>query len=203
MMPPDDPPTSSPNSAPDIRRCARPAHRRDAHLGGARGIARRRRLRSVRRLLPAPGHRRSAAVAGACRDGNAASAVERLWLHLATRPQRHRARAIRPRQHSEQIFGSRALSTPSSERARDGEDNPSMRRRLELGPEERDFPVLEEFFAAGRDGLRRPSLRLRRDRATARRERASSIRSRPIVRAASATTTRRCCRRPCPRFRWR
>ena len=34
-------------------------------------------------------------------------------------------------------------------RARDGEDNPSMRRRLEKGPEARDFPVLAEFFAAG------------------------------------------------------
>jgi adenylate cyclase len=34
-------------------------------------------------------------------------------------------------------------------RARDGEDNPSMRRRLETGPEARDFPVLAEFFAAG------------------------------------------------------
>ncbi len=34
-------------------------------------------------------------------------------------------------------------------RARDGEDNPSMRRRLDAGPDERDFPVLEEFHAAG------------------------------------------------------
>jgi adenylate cyclase len=34
-------------------------------------------------------------------------------------------------------------------RARGGEPNPSMRRRLEAGPEERDFPVLEEFYAAG------------------------------------------------------
>jgi adenylate cyclase len=34
-------------------------------------------------------------------------------------------------------------------RARDGEENPIMRRRLEAGPEERDFPVLEEFFAEG------------------------------------------------------
>src|SRR5271157_1805177 len=35
------------------------------------------------------------------------------------------------------------------ERARRGEDNPSMRRRLSAGPAERDFPALEEFFAAG------------------------------------------------------
>jgi adenylate cyclase len=34
-------------------------------------------------------------------------------------------------------------------RAHDGEDNPSMRRRLEAGPEQRDFPILQEFFAAG------------------------------------------------------
>jgi adenylate cyclase len=34
-------------------------------------------------------------------------------------------------------------------RARGGEDNPSMRRRLEGGAEGRDFPVLEEFFALG------------------------------------------------------
>ena len=35
------------------------------------------------------------------------------------------------------------------ERARAGEDNPTMRRRIETSPEERDFPVLEEFFAEG------------------------------------------------------
>jgi adenylate cyclase len=34
-------------------------------------------------------------------------------------------------------------------RARGGEPNPSMRRRLEAGPEQRDFPALGEFFAAG------------------------------------------------------
>jgi adenylate cyclase len=35
------------------------------------------------------------------------------------------------------------------ERARAGEDNPTLRRRIETGPEERDFPILEEFFADG------------------------------------------------------
>ncbi|MGB7973064.1 MAG: adenylate/guanylate cyclase domain-containing protein [Roseiarcus sp.] len=35
------------------------------------------------------------------------------------------------------------------ERVRAGEDNPALRRRIETGPEERDFPVLEEFFADG------------------------------------------------------
>jgi adenylate cyclase len=34
-------------------------------------------------------------------------------------------------------------------RAEDGEQNPSMRRRLAAGPEERDFPILEEFFSLG------------------------------------------------------
>jgi adenylate cyclase len=34
-------------------------------------------------------------------------------------------------------------------RARAGEANPSMRRRLESGPDQRDFPILEEFFALG------------------------------------------------------
>jgi adenylate cyclase len=34
-------------------------------------------------------------------------------------------------------------------RAEGGKPNPSMRRRLEAGPEERDFPVLEEFFSQG------------------------------------------------------
>jgi adenylate cyclase len=35
------------------------------------------------------------------------------------------------------------------ERARTGEPSPSMRRRLSAGPQERDFPALEDFFAAG------------------------------------------------------
>jgi len=34
-------------------------------------------------------------------------------------------------------------------RARSGEENPWLRRRLNAGPDQRDFPVLEEFFAAG------------------------------------------------------
>ncbi len=35
------------------------------------------------------------------------------------------------------------------ERAQAGEPNPSMRRRLSAGPQERDFPVLQDFFADG------------------------------------------------------
>jgi adenylate cyclase len=38
---------------------------------------------------------------------------------------------------------------PLKARAEGGERNPAMRRRLAAGPEERDFPVLREFFAAG------------------------------------------------------
>ncbi len=44
------------------------------------------------------------------------------------------------------------LSSPLNhliERAREGEENPTMRRRLEQGPDQRDFPILVEFFAAG------------------------------------------------------
>jgi adenylate cyclase len=35
------------------------------------------------------------------------------------------------------------------DRARGGEESVSMRRRLETGPDQRDFPVLAEYFAAG------------------------------------------------------
>jgi adenylate cyclase len=35
------------------------------------------------------------------------------------------------------------------QRARAGEDTPEMRRRIETGPEERDFPILEEFHKQG------------------------------------------------------
>lgn len=34
-------------------------------------------------------------------------------------------------------------------RAEAGEQNPTIRRRIERGPEERDFPILEEIFALG------------------------------------------------------
>ena len=34
-------------------------------------------------------------------------------------------------------------------RARAGEDTPEIRRRIEKGPEERDFPILEELYAQG------------------------------------------------------
>jgi adenylate cyclase len=61
--------------------------------------------------------------------------------------------AIEPEQYAHGSFdGDDWLSSPLSHlirRAYAGEDNPSMRRRLEAGPEQRDFPVLREFFAAG------------------------------------------------------
>ena len=61
--------------------------------------------------------------------------------------------AIEPEQYAHgSAEGSDFLASPLNAligRARAGEDNPSMRRRLHAGPEERDFPALEEFFAAG------------------------------------------------------
>ncbi|HEY3620913.1 MAG TPA: adenylate/guanylate cyclase domain-containing protein [Roseiarcus sp.] len=35
------------------------------------------------------------------------------------------------------------------QRARAGEDTPTVRRRIETGPEERDFPILEELYGLG------------------------------------------------------
>jgi adenylate cyclase len=61
--------------------------------------------------------------------------------------------AIEPEQYAHGSFeGEHWLRSPLNHligRAQDGEPNPSMRRRLAAGPEERDFPVLEEFFSLG------------------------------------------------------
>src|SRR5271167_889091 len=61
--------------------------------------------------------------------------------------------AIEPEQYVHgSMEGADFLTSPLNAlilRALGGEDNPSMRRRLEAGPEERDFPALQEFFAAG------------------------------------------------------
>jgi adenylate cyclase len=49
-------------------------------------------------------------------------------------------------------YGYTWLSSPMDDlirRAHDGEDDPWMRRRVELGPEQRDFAVLDEFFSQG------------------------------------------------------
>ncbi|MBV9906738.1 MAG: adenylate/guanylate cyclase domain-containing protein [Hyphomicrobiales bacterium] len=61
--------------------------------------------------------------------------------------------AIAPEQYVHGSFEEESwLTSPLNHlilRAEDGEQNPSMRRRLEAGPEQRDFPVLEEFFSEG------------------------------------------------------
>jgi adenylate cyclase len=61
--------------------------------------------------------------------------------------------AIQPERYAHgEIAESIWLSSPFHElivRAQAGELNPEMRRRIADGPEQRDFPVLEEFFAAG------------------------------------------------------
>jgi adenylate cyclase len=61
--------------------------------------------------------------------------------------------AIQPEQYARsEITGPDWLSSPMYDlicRARNGEDDPWMRRRLEAGPNQRDFPILEEFFAQG------------------------------------------------------
>ncbi len=61
--------------------------------------------------------------------------------------------AIHPEQYARSdVAGPEWLNSPMHDlicRARAGEDNPQIRRRLEAGPEQRDFPVLVEFFAAG------------------------------------------------------
>src|SRR5215470_2017190 len=61
--------------------------------------------------------------------------------------------AIQPEQYARsEITGPDWLSSPMYDlicRARNGEDDPWMRRRLEAGPDQRDFPILEEFFAQG------------------------------------------------------
>jgi adenylate cyclase len=61
--------------------------------------------------------------------------------------------AIQPEQYVRgNITGERWQKSPMFDlirRAHAGEHNPTMRRHLEFGPEQRDFEVLDEFFAAG------------------------------------------------------
>jgi adenylate cyclase len=61
--------------------------------------------------------------------------------------------AIAPEQYAHGTFEDEIWVTSPLNRliqlAEDGEPNPTMRRRLEQGPQERDFPVLEEFFRQG------------------------------------------------------
>jgi adenylate cyclase len=61
--------------------------------------------------------------------------------------------AIQPEQYARSdLAGPEWLNSPMYgliRRAHDGEDDPWMRRRVEAGPEQRDFAVLEEFFGQG------------------------------------------------------
>ena len=61
--------------------------------------------------------------------------------------------AIQPEQYARSDLAEPAwLGSPMYDliqRARHGEHDPRMRRRLEAGAEQRDFPVLEEFFGQG------------------------------------------------------
>jgi len=61
--------------------------------------------------------------------------------------------AIQPEQYArEQFSGAEWLGSTMYDlvrRVREGEQEPSMRRRLEAGPEQRDFPALNEFFSQG------------------------------------------------------
>jgi len=61
--------------------------------------------------------------------------------------------AIQPEQYvRDDISGPDWLKSPLYDlvrRAHENESDPSMRRRMEAGPEQRDFPILEEFFAEG------------------------------------------------------
>jgi adenylate cyclase len=79
-------------------------------------------------------------------------------------------------------------------RGQAGEENPWMRRRLEQGPDQRDFPILREFFAKGATDYVAYTLAFGKD---------EDIRSRPTVEAVSVTTIRRSCRRRCPGYHLR
>jgi adenylate cyclase len=61
--------------------------------------------------------------------------------------------AIQPEQHARGDFDNaqwrRSTLYDLIRRANAGEHNPSMRRRLDAGPEQRDFAVLDEFFQQG------------------------------------------------------
>ena len=60
--------------------------------------------------------------------------------------------AIQSEQYARGEDGADWLDSPMYDlvrRARAGEGNPTMRRRLETGPEQRDFPALKDYFADG------------------------------------------------------
>ncbi|HXD13701.1 MAG TPA: adenylate/guanylate cyclase domain-containing protein [Xanthobacteraceae bacterium] len=61
--------------------------------------------------------------------------------------------AIQPEQYAREEFNDpqwlRSTMYDLVRRANEGENDPSMRRRLEAGPEQRDFPALEDYFSQG------------------------------------------------------
>ena len=60
--------------------------------------------------------------------------------------------SVREQQFARGPISHEWMSSPFNaliQRSLAGEKNPWLRRRLELGPEQRDFPVLAEFYAAG------------------------------------------------------
>ena len=60
--------------------------------------------------------------------------------------------SVREQQFARGPISHEWLSSPFNaliQRSLAGEKNPWLRRRLELGPEQRDFPALADFYAAG------------------------------------------------------
>jgi hypothetical protein len=114
--------------------------------------------------------------------------------------------AIQPEQHARRDMGNpQWLRSPMYDlirRANAGENNPSMRRHLDAGPDQRDFAALMNSSAKARPTIS-PSFSASARAATLRRAPVPSIRSRRIAPAASTTTTWRSCNRPCRRYRWR
>ena len=65
---------------------------------------------------------------------------------------RRELRSVREQQFARGPISQEWLSSPFNaliQRSLAGEKNPWLRRRLELGPEQRDFPALADFYAAG------------------------------------------------------
>jgi len=65
---------------------------------------------------------------------------------------RRELKSVREQQFARGPISQEWLSSPFNaliQRSLAGEKNPWLRRRLELGPEQRDFPALADFYAAG------------------------------------------------------
>jgi hypothetical protein len=75
---------------------------------------------------------------------------------------RRELRSVREQQFARGPISQEWLSSPFNaliQRSLAGEKNPWLRRRLELGPEQRDFPALTDFYAAGATRAWRPQRR--------------------------------------------